>query len=134
MGNILDQRTERQKKIDLVFKRHVLNGIRLLEEKYGPDWVELGREQWEKNFDIRVGDRCVLGGIGQSLGHADPYAEMLTVLSLDDAEEEWQYGFTTPDFIEALIPDERNLSPSEEWDSLQRLWEAEFAERGVKVG
>lgn len=147
MSTMIDERTEMQKKLDAIFLRYVKNGVRLLEEKYGPDWVELGEERWkQEGLDLTTGSHCVLGAMAAKALNK-PYADYSTMTEalgldvLDDQERDyisWTYGFCVPSgaTMADLVGEETYdtmMGSGMAWDSIQHLWEEELAERGVEL-
>src|ERR1044071_339073 len=110
MPTFADTRTEKQVAEDAAYKERVLAGIRLLEQKYGLDWVDKIDLDTLNLADVHC---CVLGQLYDN-GTRNGYYNGLRTLNLYDTEgEATRYGFST----------------DHSYNKLQRAWETAIKAR-----
>lgn len=108
MSGLIHERTPEQVAVDAEVLARVKRGIALLEERYGPTWVDQMRLE-----DLQLSDEscCVLGQIYGA------YERGCDILEIDSAEmSPATFGF--------------DVGPEDDsYDPLQRAWEAEIGSR-----
>lgn len=114
MSGLIHERSAEQVRLDAEVLARVKRGMALLEERFGPGWVDLVDLA---ALDLVEGDRCVLGQV------CGGYSNGLDDLGGEDGPWSDAHGFSIySDDIDGWWPHERD----DGWEVLQRAWELEL--------
>lgn len=111
MSGLIHERSPEQVAVDALVLARVKRGIALLEERYGPTWVD---HMKLSDLDLSSEERCVLGQIYGGFSYG------IDNLGID-AEESYDFGFDINTLESPVIP----------YDAIQEIWERELRALGV---
>ena len=118
MPSFQDGHSELQKEIDRRVRQRVLDGIQLLKEKHGEDWVDFIDLE---HFNLKSGSACVLG---QVYGSWEAGCEILGI-----KDEDGLYGFSDlgiGDLVEEVYGvTDYGWNPI--WEDFEKLWRQQIA-------